>query len=103
MTVAETTLVIPRAAARLGPLAAALAAALLAAGCAHRAVPLAPQPAPVAVPGPLPGPPPIVAGKPAPLPPVPSEDETLPGLRYGATRAELLAAYPGADCGTDHC
>jgi hypothetical protein len=103
MTVAETTPVIPRAAARLGPLAAALAAALLAAGCAHRAVPLAPQPAPVAVPGPLPGPAPIVAGKPAPLPPVPSEDETLPGLRYGATRAELLAAYPGADCSTDHC
>src|SRR4051812_22106689 len=102
MTAAVTTFVIPRPAWRLGALAPALAAALLAAGCATRPAPAPPRAA--AVPASTP-PAVVVAGKPAPVPvpAVPSEDETLPGVRYGATRAELLAAYPGAECSSEHC
>jgi hypothetical protein len=103
MTAAATTPVIPRAASRLGALAPALAAALLAAGCSTPFPPAPPRPS--AVPASTPSA--VVAGKPVtgpvPLPAVPSEDETLPGVRYGATRAELLAAYPGAECTPEHC
>ena len=105
MTVAETTPVFPRAGARPVALAPALAAALLAAGCATRPVPAPPRAAPVPAPAPWASAPASAPapGKPVTLPPVPAEDETLPGLRYGATRAELLVAYPAAECTADHC
>ncbi len=71
--------------------AAVLAAALLA-GCAGRATgPVPPASGPV---------------KP-PLPPAfeapPPADETFRGVRFGASRAEVLKAYPDAACGPRDC
>jgi len=70
------------------PRIALLAAALLA-GCAHRAPAPAPAPAPVSAA--------------APKPPAPPEDEVFRGVRFGASRIEVLRAYPGAACGPDRC
>lgn len=71
--------------------------ALLAAGCANHPAAVSSRPAPVgaAVPG--------AGARPAPPAPVPAADETVPNIRYGALRSEVLAAYPSADCTPEHC
>jgi hypothetical protein len=54
------------------------------------------------------GPPAGTAARPAPSPPpagapAQSPDETLRGVRFGAARAEVLRAYPGAACKAESC
>ena len=36
-------------------------------------------------------------------PALPPADEAFPGVRFGATRADVLRAYPAADCSTGQC
>lgn len=84
---------------------AALAATLLA-GCASSPLPPWPSSAPAPAPAPGATVPPALQppGPPAPPPPpVAKEDEAFGGLRFGATRAEVQLAYPGAECGAEQC
>ena len=77
---------------RAGAIAACALAALVA-GCAG---PQAPGTVRVPVVPP--------ASAPAPAPPGPATaDQTFAGVRFGASRAEVLQAYPGADCSGDQC
>ncbi len=64
--------------------------ALLVAACANHPTPPS-RPVPAAAP---------VVARPAPIA---SGDETVAGIRFGALRSEVLAAYPNADCTPEHC
>jgi hypothetical protein len=71
-------------------------AAVGVAGCAH-------HPARVASPAPAPGSSPVQPGAPAPLPVPADPDEAFHGVRFGASRLDVLHAYPGAACGPQQC
>lgn len=77
-------------------IAAAVAFAALVAGCAHR-----PTSAPVATSTPAP----VASWSPSkPAAPVPVDpDEAFHGVRFGASRVDLLRAYPAAACGPKEC
>ena len=74
----------------------AAASALIVAGCAHR-VAAPPPAAPAAAPGPSWSP-----SKPA-APSAVDPDEAFRGVRFGASRADVLRAYPTATCTAQQC
>lgn len=78
-----------------GGVALAAVGAALVAGCAHHAAQPAAAPAPVPVPSWSPS-------KPA-APAAVDPDEAFRGVRFGASRADVLRAYPNASCAASQC
>jgi hypothetical protein len=79
------------------PKLGAVALAAIVAGCAHHVAPPAPASAPASAPVPSWSPSKPVA--PAEIDP----DEAFRGVRFGASRADLLRAYPTAACTPQQC